>query len=241
MVDNGQQESNPGGAGSSIEQADTGRPAKYGFLELIYGVLFDPVKTFKRAAESPPVGSAVLIFSLVKVLSVFTALFLSTKIAISDLTGLTGMGMEEMFRAAAPAAAVFMLAYYYIKWFVYSGLLYLLAELSGGSGRAAGVLAVTGLASLPALLFLPFQILVAILGYRGFYEIMSFIFMAAIMIWGFVLVVIGLGETQRLSSGRAVMVALAPAAAAIFICIVLLALIIAAVAPMGRIFSEMYM
>ena len=57
-----------------------------GFLELIYGVLFDPVKTFRRIAQSPPLGSSAVIFSMVKVLSAAVGGYISARY-MSDLPG----------------------------------------------------------------------------------------------------------------------------------------------------------
>lgn len=213
-----------------------------GVLELIYGTLFDPVKTLRRIAESPPLGKAALIFSIVKVLSVLvfiTGGFFSSELVFGDMEGLPGPGMEAVMRAVAPVAAVLGLAYEYVKWFIYSGVLYLLAELLGGRGKAAGVLASTGLASLPALLFLPVQILLVVIGGSGWVSgFLNILIWLAVLCWGAVLVVIGLRETQRLSTGRALVTALAPPAGIIVLFILILVLIIALAVPLGLYFEQ---
>lgn len=214
--------------------------AKPGLFELIYGVLFDPVKTFRRMADEPALGSAALIFSLVKILSVLTGVFLSARMMTEGFGGYTGGAIEEVIMAIIPLAAVLGLVYQYIKWFVYSGLLYLLAEISGGRGSATGVLTVTGLASLPALLFLPIQILATALGGDHLSGIINILVLIVVITWGGVLVVIGLRETQQLSTARAVIVALAPGLAIIFMFIILMILIMALLFPLGQFFGEMY-
>lgn len=212
-----------------------------GFLELIYGVLFDPVKTFRRVAESPPAGKIVLIFFIVKALSIllFIAGGLSSQNFIfGGFPGLSGREMAGVIRAMAPAAAVFALVYEFLKWFVYSGILYLLAGLSGGRGKAVGVLAATGLASLPALALLPFHILALFLGGGRMPTPFGSLLWLAVMAWGAVLVVLGLRETQGLSTGRAVAVALAPAAVAAAVLLLLLIFMVALAGFLGLPFLQ---
>lgn len=217
-----------------------------GFLELIYGVIFDPAGTFRRIAGSPPMGKALLAFSTVKVLSALVFLvggLFTTRSMLDSLPGHPGQVMDGMLRAMAPVVAFFGLLYEYIKWFVYSGTLYLLAGLSGGRGKAAGVLAATGLASLPALLFLPVQMLVLVLGggVTGgsvISGLLIFLTWIAVLVWGVVLVVIGIRETQGISTGRAVLVAFTPAALAVLILILLVVIIIAVAAPIGLFLNQ---
>lgn len=213
-----------------------------GILELIYGILFDPVRTFRRIAGSPPAGKVLVIFTIVKVLSILVFVvggLFSSHSMFSIFPGQAGQGMAGAMRAAVPVAAVLGLIYEYFKWFVYSGILYLLAGLFGGRGRAAGVLAVTGLASLPALIILPFQMLLWILGGGGWMSgPAGILFWLATLSWGTVLVVIGIRETQLLSTGRAVAVALTPAAGLVAVFILLLVLLAAVAAPLGSLFDQ---
>ncbi|MFZ5632360.1 MAG: Yip1 family protein [Bacillota bacterium] len=226
---------------SLFKEAESDLQPMPGFLELIYGVLFDPVKTFQRIAESPPLKNVVLIFSLVKLLSVLVGGYLTAKFVFADFAGGTPAGLEKLVRAMVPVAAVFGLVYEYIKWFVYSGLLYFLAELSGGRGRAVGVFAATGLASLPALLALPVQILAAILGgVGGVAWFINILLSFAVLIWGVVLVITGVRETQRLSTGRAVMVAFTPVITLVILSVVMLVLLLAlAAGPLDLFLNQM--
>ncbi|MCL6478787.1 MAG: YIP1 family protein [Peptococcaceae bacterium] len=230
----------PAGSGEK-EAAEGDWQAVPGFLELIYGILFDPVKTFQRIAASPPLKNVVLIFSLVKVLSVLVGGYLAAKFMFAGLTGGVPAGLDKLFRCTAPVMAVFGLVYEYVKWFVYSGLLYFLAELSGGRGRAVGALTATGLASLPTLLALPVQILAAVLGGTGGMAwFVNILLSLAVLVWGVVLVIIGVRETQRLSTGSAVMVVLIPAVTLAVLAVIMLVLFVAlAAAPLNLFFNEM--
>ncbi|KJS69518.1 MAG: hypothetical protein JL50_01580 [Peptococcaceae bacterium BICA1-7] len=206
---------------------DAGRE-KLGLFELVYGTLFDPVHTFRRISNNLPLGWTVLIFSLVKVLSVTVLWYtLPSELMDRDIAGVYDQGMEEVFRVMVPVIIAGALVYDYVKWFVYSGALHLLADLAGGSGRAAGVLVVTGLAALPSLLFLPVQILITLLGGNWMADLINFLIVLAVLIWGLVLVIIGIRETQQLSTGSAVLVSLIPAIA-ILLAIVFFAVMVAA-------------
>lgn len=205
-----------------------------GMLELIYGILFDPVGTFRSIAHSPPLGRAVAVFSLVKIMTILVGgYFLSLRMMNGDdLAAFGDLGLGGVIEIMAPVVAVMVLVYEYLKWFVYSGILYLMAELAGGRGKAAGVLTATGLASLPALLILPVQILVAVFGGQGLSVVADVMIWLVVMVWGAVLVVIGLRETQQLSTGRAVMVAFAPALGLIIIIMLAVVLLAGIIAPL---------
>lgn len=204
-----------------------------GLLELIYGILFDPVRTFRKIAQSPPLGRAVVLFSLVKIMTILVGVYsLSSRMTGENLGALGDLGLGEAARLMAPVVAAMVLVYEYLKWFIYSGILYLLAELAGGRGRAAGVLTATGLAALPALLFLPVQILAAVFGGRAMTGLVDVLIWLAVVIWGAALVVVGLRETQQLSTGRAIMVALTPAIVIIFIILLAVFLLAGMLAPL---------
>lgn len=211
------------------------KEVKQGLLELIYGVLFDPVKTFKRIAVEIPVGRTVLIFSIVKLLSLSVVWYTLSSGLLSrgDLAGLGGYGGPPIAGAIIPVIMAVALIYEYVKWFVYSGALHLLADLAGGSGRAAGVLVTTGLAALPALLFLPFQILAAFFSGHWASGLVSFLIALAGMVWGYILVVVGIRETQRLGTGSAVLIALVPAGVIILVILIFVVLMAAMLMPMA--------
>lgn len=210
---------------------------KQGLFELVYGALFDPVQTFKRISGKLPLGWTLLIFSLVKVLSVTVFWYtLSSDLMSRDIAGVYDYdyGTADIFRVMVPVIIAGALVYEYFKWFVYSGALHLLADLAGGSGKAAGVLVVTGLASLPALLFLPVQILITFWGGNWMAGLINFLIMLSVLIWGFILVVIGMRETQRLSTGSAVLVSLLPAIAIVLATVFFTVMVATMVYPLAN-------
>ena len=221
--------------------AATSQGGDLGFLDLIYGVLFNPVKTFRRMAGSIPTGKTVLIFSTVKVLSLLVFIisgFYSQNVFPSNFAGGSDMGMIGVFKIILPALAILGLFVEFIKWFLYSGILYFLAELFGGRGRALGVLATTGLASIPSLVFMPFQILISVFGGEGLSGAFGVLFWLATIVWGAILVVLGLRETQELSTSRALAVTFAPAVGAVVLLMLFFILILAVAAPLGMFFQQ---
>ncbi|MCL6448329.1 MAG: YIP1 family protein [Armatimonadetes bacterium] len=194
------------------EQEKNGRPQ--GFLELVYGVLFEPSATFSRIKdrERLPVGRTVIIFTLANV-----AVSLMSATVTSRLMYFHAVdGAGVLMRSVAPAMAVLGLFFQYAKWFFYSGLLHLLAEFFGGRGRALGVFVVSGLASLPAVFTVPVNFLLLLFGVRGFtLSFFVYLFSVVAVVWGAVLLVLGIREVHGLSTGRAVAVVLLPLGAAL--------------------------
>jgi hypothetical protein len=211
------EEAGMGGVESASSQGEGDGESAAGFLpehknmlELIYGVLFDPVKTFQCMAEAPPIGQALFIFTLVSVLGAVIGHYLSSSVfpgwfydEMGPLAGVAGAIIPLM------ALAGFIISF--VKWIVYSGLLHLVAEMFGGKGRALGVLAVTGLATLPVILLMPFELVVALAWGQALMAaiIMGLLGLVA-LVWGFILLVLGLREVHGLSTGRALAVAVTP-------------------------------
>ncbi|MFZ5596737.1 MAG: YIP1 family protein [Bacillota bacterium] len=214
-----------------------------GFFELVYGILFDPVKTFGRIAGKPPLGSVFIVFTLVRLLSTLVGGYILLEFMSGSLADIYGLNPGDRLRLVIPLLALGALIFAYLKWFFYSGLLHLVGEFFGGRGSSVGVLSVTGLASLPALLFLPFRILAAVFGGSKVYDITSFIIWLVVLVWGVILVVIGLMETQRLSAERAVATVFAPVigmvALGVFILFIVAFIIIPlSVAPMAKMMGQ---
>lgn len=174
-----------------------------GLAELIYGVLFNPVKTFHSISKSPPLFHGFLIF--------FGVVFLTS--LTNTFAPLNFMASAELNNALAQTrtfigiiGALFAL----IGWFVEAGLFQLLAEFFGGRGRAVGVLTVLALAGIPRVLVIPFQVISYFLEGSLFGR---FLFIAAsilIFVWWAGLLVVGLREVQEFSTARAVATLLIP-------------------------------
>jgi len=126
-----------------------GKTQGAGFLEITYGVLFEPTRTMAEMAQRPPLVQALLAVTLAGL-----AGSVAFSLALYRLAGgLEGSG--AFTRAFLPAGLVLGLFWSYVKWAGASALLHLAAELLGGRGTARSVLAATGFAAIPSLLGRP--------------------------------------------------------------------------------------
>ncbi len=199
-----------------------GQESAPGFLELFYGVLFEPAKTMKIIAGAPPLGLAAIVVTILILLGTTMGYLAFSRVIEQSLQT---SGMEQILpvlQGMAPFWVVLSLLMGYVKWFGYSAVLHLIADLLGGQGSARGVFTAVGLAGLPSALLIPFQFLgywfgmgntvvTVLLGLAGL----------AVWIWSIVLMVIGVGAVHRLSAGRSVLTVLTP-----FLVLFLLAIIL---------------
>ncbi len=212
-------------------------PGEKNFFEIIYGVLFDPVETFRRVAAAPPLGRVLLIYTLVSVLGALMGYYFSSQVLQEDMYNEAGM-LSGVMENVIPLMIFGGLLISFVKWIVYSGLLHMVAELFGGSGRAVGVLAVTGLASLPAILFIPFELAVLLAGGEGpVATIVSGLFSLASVIWGFILNVLGIREVHGITTGRALAVVATPVVAIIVLSVVFILAMILMFTSMAPLFD----
>ncbi|MBM7853759.1 hypothetical protein JOC37_000124 [Desulfohalotomaculum tongense] len=208
-------------------------PLKLSMADLIYGILFSPVKTYRRVAEAPPVASTLLlVIGLNLVLAVMDMFSADNQLAQSLNSGFMNETMVNAVQAAAPVIAATGFIINIVIWFVYSGLLHLIAEFYGGRGRAVTTFTVYGLAGLPAVALIPVQGL-EIVSNSHFTAVMSIIVTAAVVIWGIVLLTIGLREAQRLSTGRALAVVITPWAVGLMLAAAVLVLFITAMSSLA--------
>lgn len=193
---------------------------KLGFLELIYGVLLDPLNTFRQVAVQPPVASTVLIFTLVSIINVLSNVLVTTGkdfLTLPDLPFATA----QIIQAFTPAIIIFWLILKYLKWFVSSSVLHLVAELSGGHGNARGVFVITGLAILPSLFTAPLNLLLYWVTIPHFKIIITLLSLS-IYIWGIILVIFGLREVYNFNTGKSLLVLFLPTAVIIFLFLVVI-------------------
>lgn len=185
-------------------------PSREGFLELVYGVLFDPANTFRCLASKPPVLLTVVIFSLLNL-----TLSLMGYIVIARLffAGATTPLANWFLHGLGPLLVLGGLAVHYTKWFVYSGLLNLLAELLGGQGRARSVFVVYGLAGIPTALMVPALMLFLFILPQDYPGLVSSVLTAiGVVAWSTALLVVGIREVHNLSTYRAALVVITPVA-----------------------------
>ncbi|HAG08923.1 MAG TPA: YIP1 family protein [Desulfotomaculum sp.] len=196
---------------------ETVPPEKPGFLELIYGVLLDPRPTIRQVAGQPPVGLTVLIFTLVSVVNVLSSVLVTVGKGNLVFPGLPQTAVQTI-HALIPVIILLWLGLKYLQWFVYSGVLHLVATLLGGRGYAQGVFAVTGLAILPSLFIVPLNLLFYWIMTPSFTIIVTLLSLL-IYVWGIILVIIGLREVYNFSTGKALLVLFLPLIAIIFFAI----------------------
>jgi len=203
------------------------------FLELVYGVLFEPGKTMKKVAARPPLGLTALVVTIISLIGAVMGLLTVSKVLNQSLHA---MAMEQFLpglRAMAPLGAVFGLLWGYVKWFGHSAIIHLAAELLGGRGSARGVFAAVGLAWLPAIFMIPIQFLNYWLG-TGKLAVTILVGLAglAVGIWSIILMVIGLREVHGLSTGRSVLVVFSPILALLMLGILMIITLVAIAASM---------
>jgi hypothetical protein len=206
----------PGDAGESFP----------GFLELFYGVLFEPVKAMKTVAGAPPLGTVTIVVTILVLLGTTMGFLTFSRVLEQSLQAADLEQLLTGVQAMAPFWVVISLLMGYVKWFVYSAVLHLVADLLGGQGNARGVFAVVGLAGLPSALIIPFQFLGYWFG-MGNIAVTIILGLAslAVGIWSIVLLVIGVRAVHRLSTGRSVLTVLTPFLALVLFLIILIAAI----------------
>jgi len=196
------EESITGGLPPSTGDENAGReiPAP-GFLELVYGIFFAPAATFHKIHGHPPYIQTVIIFTMVNIITYAMNGLVASHFIYLHATGHTALFMKVIW----PAIGILGLFFQYIKWFFYSAFLHLTAEFLGGKGKATGVWVVAGLACLPAILLTPVNLLLIITGLKGVaLSLVSSLFSLVVLIWGAVLLVLGVRQEHALSTRRAI-------------------------------------
>ncbi|HWI54071.1 MAG TPA: Yip1 family protein [Desulfobacteria bacterium] len=197
-----------------------------GVFELIYGVLFNPVRTFRSIADDPPVFHGFLIFILVLIITSLVNILLPQDLAEMP-PELAGVASQ-----AGPSIVIVGAIMTTVLWFVQAGVLQVIAELLGGRGKAVGVLTVLALAGIPGLLMVPFRVAGYFLAesFAG-----SFLTIAGALltyVWWVVLLVLGLRETQRFSTLKAVAAIIAPIVGIVLIITVTVITLFTLIAPL---------
>lgn len=172
-----------------------------GMLDIIYGVLFDPVRTFAKFATEPPLVAAVIIFITLNLAEALMGLFIPSQY-IEAMNFVESPEMLIQLILQLKAAGGFVLGV--ITWFFMAGLLHLLAELFGGKGKARQVFAVYAVAGLPAVFMFPVNLLM-VFGYMG-----SLYLGLTLFVWSVVLLTIGVREVHQFSTGKALLTVLMP-------------------------------
>jgi len=200
----------PGGFGFSEKAGELT------FVELCYGILFQPRETFNRMVDKPPVFYGFLILIGVTILQNIVEVIVGVPSSLAQMNQMPGgipREMQAVFDVLtqpgfAILAGVLGLIFGVFWWFVNSAVLHLLAELFGGKGRGMGVMAVTGASLLPGILLIPVQVLIyALDGPRWVVTLLAVIMAVYTYI---ILPVMGIARVHRFGTGRAVATVLTP-------------------------------
>lgn len=174
-----------------------------GLAELVYGVLFNPVKTFRSISKNPPLLHGFLIFFGVVILTSLTN-------TLAPLSFSPTAELDTTLARTRSLIGIIGAIFALIGWFVEAGLFQLVAEFFGGKGRAVGVLTVLALAGIPKVLVIPFQVVSYFLAGSFFGRFLVIAASIIVFIWWAVLLVIGLREIQKFSTARSLATLLIP-------------------------------
>ena len=197
------------------------------FVELVYGILFNPKVTFSKIAPEPPLFLSFCILMLVVVLTATVNILIPNELENLPTT------YAAILSKVGPFLGIIGAIITIVFWFVRAGILQLVAELLGGKGRATGVLAVLALAEIPKVMAIPFQV-ISYFTTSSFISKFIMIFAAlAVFIWSIVILVIGFREVQQLSTGRTILALVLPAVAFVLLLMVFAISLVAIVAPLA--------
>jgi hypothetical protein len=181
---------------------DSPRPihSRMSFLDLVYGTLFHPIKTF-RQLSAPNAHQGVLV----------------SAIACVALTCVVDIVVEQILSRGSVTSLSYLIPLKIIvgliKWLWMAGMLAAAAHVFSGKAHYETFLKLSGLALLPELLLSPVVLMVQSLQY-GSWSTFGTIFLGLVAfllwIWSSLLFVLALMETYSMSVGRAFLCLLIP-------------------------------
>lgn len=184
-------------------------------LEIVYGILFQPVQTLRRLVDRPPLGLAFFVFTITALISYVASLQGMSADAVDIPFGELISGTADAQRLTRWMAGVqarlgvklfpFQLMIAILWWLISTSLMHLAAEFAGGRGQARGLLALLGIVQMPLILLAPATLLGRLI-WTGLTDLAGF----ALSLWVLVLSVLAVRENYGLGSGRAVGVYLLP-------------------------------
>ncbi len=216
-----------------IEEEQGNYVHKISFVEVLYGTVVSPKETFTMISKKPPL--------MLSILTVFLIYLFTWLLNLSELRDahleisqemISSVGYALPFDAFGSMIAVMGLMGVIMSllvWFVISGALNLWAVLLGGTGNARGLFVCYGFSFLPMVFTEVLQKLIYLTGLPGF---LGFLFTVAGFVWVIYLQTISIRVTQKLSSGRSLLVALSPMLLAILLMLLMFILFFAAIFPM---------
>ncbi|MGQ9512877.1 YIP1 family protein [Thermodesulfitimonas sp.] len=211
--------------------------SRLGLLELVHGVLFSPAVAFRAVAGAPPLKEAAFIFFLLTLGNALAGSFLLR----ANFAGLPGVNLIEITRVVTGLLPLFILLailFGAAKWFLYSALFHFLAGLLGGRGNPRGTLVVCALAGLPGIFLVPVELALDILKVAAVpAAALGGLVGLGVLVWEFVLLVIGLREVHRFTTGSAVITVLLPLAGLVCLFVLLVSGIVVSASALFPSFS----
>lgn len=191
------------------------------FLELIYGVLVQPLETFKYMAEKPPIVQALAFL--------FIGILVNFLVNAGELRSLPAeAGLPSGFAVALMPLFLVGLVAALLAWFINAATVTLISQLFGGAGNGPGLLSAFSFATLPFLIAGILQYLIGIIVPGPF--LVSIIGSAG-LIWFIYLNIVALQTIEHLSRGRAMLVYFAVPLSIMVSVIVFAVVMIAVFAP----------
>ncbi len=198
---------------SEIQESD-GEEKSPDILELLYGIMAKPAATMERLANRPPVGAALVVFTV--------STIISTLVVARDVP-FYGHGIPNLGALAGLATAAGLI-FAYGGWFIGTAVIHLWAELLGGRGRALALFSAAGMLSFIQLFNVPAAVIAKAVG-DWFSNMVSL----AVFGWLVVLYVISVKTIYRISVGRAIAALLLPVIVTFAVIVALVAITVAAI------------
>ncbi|MBP1763449.1 MAG: Yip1 protein [Firmicutes bacterium] len=166
------------------------------FLDILYDVLFHPAVAMRTIASEKRLGYSLGVF----LLSVFVPAWASY------------FGLQSVdFSVVAWFVIIGQILISLVFWIVGAGFFGLIAELLGGHGTAAGLLAAMGFSHFPRIFIAPLLVFASLLP-RTVQALFLALFVSVTVVWTLILYIIAIREAYLLSTLRAVMVLITPLA-----------------------------
>lgn len=210
------------------------RPEKIGFLELLYGIIFQPGATLDKVAkEVPLLYSFIILFGVTFINLMVTYLTMNSRVPIPAEIGMAGSVLEQFWSFFAIIGIILILLFTLVKWYLNTGILHLTAEFLGGNGRALSLLAVLGCVPLPTIFVAPLEVLLYALNIPRVYMVSL-----PFSIWVFILMIIGIRSTYGFSMARSLGTILVPVGVMIAIMFILVFSTIGFIVPLIQNFQR---
>jgi hypothetical protein len=197
-----------------LEHDHSARQVPFNPFEAIVGVIIRPVSTMSAIAMARPWLFALILSSVLSLLSGLVTL--TTPISSQWTPGMAGTEdlppefAQFIAWSQSPWLAVSSAIFAPLWLVVWTAILFVVARLFRSEGRFSGLLSTLGFASVPNIFLVPLLVLLNLGGAGMLLQLLqaglSFVF----GIWALILQVLGIRESLALSTGQAVLVLLIP-------------------------------